>query len=209
MVKRVVIMAVLAMVSGPAWAADITVKMSNQKGVPVEGAVVTFHPETGAPLSAEDAAASITVNQKDNNFLPFISVVPREASVKFLNEDSVLHHVFSFSAAKRFSLKLFGKGEPQEVVFDDPGVVVVGCNIHDQMIAYLKIVETPHAGKTEDDGMVTLTNVPDSPGELRIWHPLMKGRGNELRVAVDPTTTSDVLAFERKFRRGARPTGDY
>ena len=77
------------------------------------------------------------------------------------------------------------------------------------MIAYLKVVVTPHAEKTGADGAVTLTGLPDLPGELRIWHPLMKGRNNELRVEVEAPPAGQTLDFERKFRRGASPVGDY
>lgn len=196
----------------PSFAADLLVYLKTNKGVGIADAVATFHPK-GDALQAgsvtQNGRPKQAINQKNQQFQPFMTVVPKGSKVDFINEDSVLHHVFSFSAAKKFSLKLFGTQETHSVDFDQPGIVVVGCNIHDDMIAYLKIVETPFAGKTDAQGALVLTNLPDGPGELRIWHPLMKAKRNELRVNIENAATAAPVELAAKFRRGARPVGDY
>ncbi|MEM9878398.1 MAG: hypothetical protein AAF862_03865 [Pseudomonadota bacterium] len=202
------ILSLLALGCTAATAADLSLHVVNQKGVGMADAVVTFQPASDAAQS-NSAAAPLIVNQTNNTFTPYMTVVPRGSQVQFRNDDSVLHHVFSFSAAKRFSLKLFGQSEPQTLQFDTAGIVVVGCNIHDDMIAYLNIVDTPYAAQTGPDGRVTLTGLPETPGELRVWHPLMKGRGNTYSQSIDPAAIARVVRIERKFRRGARPVGDY
>ncbi|MEM7569216.1 MAG: carboxypeptidase regulatory-like domain-containing protein [Pseudomonadota bacterium] len=208
--KRAAFIGLFLLLAAPAQASSLTVTLLNQKSAGVGEAVVTFTPAggEGVPITGKPADP-LTVNQRDLTFMPFISVVPRNTQVSFLNEDSVLHHVFSFSPIKRFSLKLFGTDETQSVVFDEPGVVVVGCNIHDNMIAYLKVVDTPFAGKTDADGSFTLEGLPPGPGQLTVWHPLMKGRGNQLTAEVVIGPDGQALEFKKKFRRGARPVGDY
>jgi hypothetical protein len=56
------------------------------------------------------------------------------------------------------------------VVFDEPGIAVLGCNIHDQMAAWVLIVDTPWHGRTGADGRVQLPAVPPGNYRLRTWH---------------------------------------
>jgi hypothetical protein len=90
--------------------------------------------------------------------------------VHFPNRDTVRHHVYSFSPAKNFELKLYTGTPANPVLFDKPGVVVLGCNIHDNMAAWVLVVETPYFGKTNSAGDVVLPNVPAGNYRLRTWH---------------------------------------
>jgi len=90
--------------------------------------------------------------------------------VNFPNFDTVRHHVYSFSPIKPFELKLYA-GVPQApIIFDKPGTAVLGCNIHDQMAAWIVVVDTPHYARTAADGQVRLENVPAGDYRLRAWH---------------------------------------
>lgn len=106
------------------------------------------------------------MDQIDERFVPELLVIQTGSSVDFPNSDAVLHHVYSFSEAKTFELPLFhGKGYPP-VLFDRPGLVVVGCNIHDHMVGYILVVDSPLHGVTDADGVIDFTGVPE--GEFRI-----------------------------------------
>jgi hypothetical protein len=93
------------------------------------------------------------------------------SAVSFPNKDTVRHHVYSFSPAKVFDLKLYAGTPTTQVVFGAPGVVVLGCNIHDKMAAWLLVVDTPYYAKTDTSGSATLTAVPGGNYTLRVWHP--------------------------------------
>jgi plastocyanin len=176
------ILAVLAlafMAAAPAWAADLTVNLKTPGGQPVADAVIMVTPARGA--APVRAAGAYRMAQKDLTFQPFVLVVPVGAEVAFPNLDPVRHHVYSFSPAKTFELKLYGREDNRSIRFDKAGVVAIGCNIHDAMSAYIRVVDTPYAAKTGASGEVTITGLPPGAATLTVWHPFLKAARNEAR----------------------------
>jgi plastocyanin len=162
-------------------AADLSVTVRTNAGRPVADAVVTLYPANGeAPLSAARFDWPMRMVQQHLQFSPFVLIVPAGATVAFPNLDKVRHHVYSFSPIHPFELKLYGRDETRTVRFDHPGVIALGCNIHDQMIAFLKVVDTPYAAKTGADGQAVLRNVPPGAAVMHVWHPYLKAPGNEV-----------------------------
>jgi hypothetical protein len=164
-----------AAVLAPAAAAGGTlgVVVRNADGEPVHDAVVY-----ALPLDAQGAPASIPppaeIDQVDKEFVPTVSVVRVGTRVQFPNRDQIRHHVYSFSEAKSFEIPLY-KGIPAEpILFDKPGPVVLGCNIHDWMRAYVFVVETPYFALTGADGRASL-EAPEGEYSVRVWHPALEG----------------------------------
>jgi len=157
-------------------AADLAVTLKTPSGQPVADAVVSFKPASGA--GASRAEGPYVMNQENIQFHPFVLIVPVGAEVSFPNHDKVRHHVYSFSQAKRFELKLYGREETRTVRFDRPGVVALGCNIHDTMSAFIDVVDTPYAAKTDARGEIVLSDLPAGAGVLTIWHPYLKAPSN-------------------------------
>ena len=94
-------------------------------------------------------------------------------SVEFPNNDSVSHQVYSFSAAKRFQLPLYrGEAHPP-ITFDRPGLVVLGCNIHDGMVGYIYATDAPYFGKTGTSGSVQLKALPVGDYRIAVWSPFI------------------------------------
>ncbi len=118
--------------------------------------------------------------QQDLQFHPFVLIVPAGAVVAFPNRDDVRHHVYSFSPAHPFELKLYGRDETRTVRFDHPGAIALGCNIHDNMIAFIKVVDTPYAAKSGADGVASLRGAPPGQAVLHVWHPYLRAAGNEI-----------------------------
>jgi plastocyanin len=170
----------IALVLTPCVAAagQLVVTVKDAGGQPVANAVVTFAPAAGHPPAAREAGPFV-VSQAEVHFDPFVIVVPVGAQVDFPNKDKVRHHVYSFSKAKRFELKLYGRDETRHVTFDQPGVVALGCNIHDQMMGFIFVADTPYVAKSGANGEVVLDNLPAGPGVLTVWHPFQRSRLNE------------------------------
>lgn len=168
------------LLAGQAAAADLTVTIRDAKGKPVPDAVITAYPGGKPPAGPLKMAGPYRVVQQGLQFSPFVSVVPAGATVAFPNLDSVMHHVYSFSAPHPFEIKLYGKDESRTQTFDKPGVIALGCNIHDQMIAFIKVVDTPYAAKAGADGVARLTGLPDGSTVVHIWHPYMKTKTGEV-----------------------------
>ncbi len=185
MLMKLGMTAALLALSAPAFAADLSVTIRDAAGAPVHNAVVMVMPAAGSPAGAK-IGGPFAMAQQGIQFDPYVLVVPVGAEVTFPNRDKVRHHVYSFSPVKRFELKLYGKEEARTVLFDKPGTVALGCNIHDQMSGFIKVVDTPFAVKTGMDGVATLRGLPAGPATMRVWHPQLRAPGGEIekRIAV-------------------------
>jgi plastocyanin len=160
-----------ALLPAGAHCAGLEVLVQDPQGRPLPGAVVFV--ESAAARAAVRPGAAAEVVQVNRQFVPAVSVVPLGTSVNFPNRDTVRHHVYSFSPAKRFEIKLYVGTPAQPVVFDSPGIATLGCNIHDTMTAWVVVVETPWHGQTGADGRLKLPAVPAGAHRLRAWHPSM------------------------------------
>lgn len=167
-----------------ACAEALRVSVVDQAGAPVPDAVVYAMPVDAKPSAEARAGAEAkagakappvkrpqaVIDQIKRRFVPLVSVVQAGTAVSFPNRDNIEHDVYSFSPAKRFELHLYHGIPARPVVFDTPGLVVMGCNIHDQMIAYLLVVDTPWFAKTDAQGQVSIDNVRDGTYRLTVWH---------------------------------------
>jgi plastocyanin len=163
---------------GSTQAADLTVDVLTTAGRPMANAVVSLYGSSGAqPAAALSHSGPYQMSQENIEFHPFVLLAPVGATVSFPNFDSVRHHVYSFSPAKKFELKLFGREEHRTVTFDRPGVVAVGCNIHDRMSAYIYVTDTPYVAKSDSHGRVVIHNAPDGAVSMKIWQPYLKAPG--------------------------------
>jgi len=153
-------------------AASLKVLIQNDEGETVENAVVQALPQGHDPGVAPPGEA--IVDQKGKEFVPHVTSVRVGTRIQFPNSDDIRHHVYSFSAAKTFAIPLY-KGMPAKpIVFDKPGVVVLGCNIHDWMSAYVFVSETPYFATTGQDGRAILKSLPAGRYLVKVWHARLK-----------------------------------
>ncbi len=177
---RAILALLLALlITTPAIAGDLTVSVRDADGRPVRDAVVTVHPASGVPRGPIRFPWRLQVRQQDMQFQPYVLIAPVGATVAFPNFDRVSHHVYSFSRGNRFEIELFGRDQNRSHRFTTVGVAAIGCNIHDQMLAFIRVVDTPWAAKTAASGDVVLRGVPTGGATLRVWHPSLAVRGNE------------------------------
>jgi plastocyanin len=182
MVRGLLAFAAGLALAAPVAAASLTVRVVDSSGKPVRDAVVTLYPASGArPLKP---SGRYTVSQQNLQFHPFLSIVPVGADVSFPNFDNTKHHVYSFSAAKRFELKLFAKDQSRTVHFDKPGVVALGCNIHDQMSAFIVITDSQWTARTNGQGVASFSDAPNASGRLVLWHPYLRAPGGTMQQQV-------------------------
>src|ERR1700719_211254 len=172
--KRFVVTAPLLLICATfAHAAKVHVLVTDHKGKGVPDAVVLAIPaDPRSALHARPPADA--VDQVDKQFVPYVKPIFVGSTVRFPNSDKIRHQVYSFSPAKKFELPLYAGADAQPVVFDKPGVVVLGCNIHDWMIGYIYVSESPYFEKTEKDGHATLTELPLRGYVVRLWHPQLE-----------------------------------
>lgn len=125
----------------PVQALEVLVSVHTQDNQPMPGAVIYLTSEQPLPPVAEDAVAEM--DQIKKQFSPHILVVQKGTEVSFPNSDSIQHHVYSFSPAKTFQLQLYKDQSPEPLPFDQQGKVELGCNVHDWMLGYIYVVDTP------------------------------------------------------------------
>jgi plastocyanin len=151
-------------------AGQLSVNVLDRSGHPRSGLVVAVHTADEGARTAP--VASAIMDQVEQRFVPFVLPVRTGTAVTFPNSDSVAHQVYSFSLTKRFELGLY-RGRPHPpVVFDKPGVVVIGCNIHDKMIGYVYVTDAAQFGKTDAQG-AWQTTLPSGEYRVEVWSPLL------------------------------------
>jgi plastocyanin len=181
-------------------AAPLAVRIEKKDGKPLNGAVLTLESQTQRLPPV--APAAVIVDQVDLSFVPDVVVIPVGSTVSFPNSDAVSHQVYSFSSTRRFQLPLY-RGKPYPpVTFDRPGVVTLGCNIHDNMLAYVVVTDAPFFGRSDATGRWTLPDVPNGKYKLRLWHPLLNEPVVEREIEVGGATPADALV---KLTRALRP----
>jgi plastocyanin len=154
--------------AGNARGATLLVTVQESDGRSLAGAVITARPLEGQAHKV--APVNAIMDQVNRAFVPDLLVIPAGSTVAFPNSDTVSHQIYSFSPAKRFKLPLY-RGKPYPPVqFEQPGVITLGCNIHDEMLAYLLVTDAPYFGRTDAAGKWS-ADVPRGRYRITLWHP--------------------------------------
>ena len=170
-------------------ARPLAVHVADPSGRPIGNAVVVLRP-IGPAARSPTAHGPYVMSQKDLQFHPPVLIVPVGADVAFPNLDPTKHHVYSFSPAKKFELKLFAKDQSRSVHFDKAGVVPLGCNIHDKMSASIFVTDSAWTARTDARGMVQFADAPDGSGTLTVWHPYLRAPSNSVSRPLGPSDRS-------------------
>jgi plastocyanin len=181
---------------------EIVASVADEAGVPVVDAVVVAVSDVPVKLPAPKPESIV---QEAKEFKPFVKAVLVGTPIAFPNRDDVQHHVYSFSPARTFELKAYAGTPPEPIIFDKPGPVALGCNIHDWMLAYVYVSESPYFAVTGADGKVRLANVPPGNYSLRVWHPRLSVPEDSTaqRVVVASDNVSEI-AWRLKLKRDPR-----
>jgi plastocyanin len=173
---------------------SLSVSVTDSTGATLENVAVYAEPVSGEHL--QKPAHSAEIAQMNRQFIPLVTVVQVGTEISFPNNDSVKHHVYSFSPAKTFDQPLYsGKVAPPQL-FDKAGTVVLGCNIHDKMIAYVQVVNTPYFGKTDGNGKVKLDGLPAGKYVLKAWYYNLPPLEQVVSQPVTVTETDSTASFK-------------
>ena len=172
---RIFLACALATISAAAQAAPVYIEITDLNGRPTANAVVA--------LTGHDVAAGVSrlpseqvIDQRMETFLPLVTLLPKGGRVTFTNNDTTMHQVYSFSPVKQFAFEIDERHKSQPVVFDKAGIAAIGCNIHDHMIAYVYVADTPWVALTDAKGRAQF-DAPAGNYRVEVWHPqLAPGR---------------------------------
>jgi plastocyanin len=203
-------------------AATVQMTVLNADGKPAPDTVVLVQPTASWPARVMPATA--TIEQRGSRFMPYVTVVPVGASVRFVNQDPYDHHVRSqpggplgsIAPATQFEYRLApskkGIDTSPDLKLDVPGTILVGCHIHGSMRGHIFVVGTPWFAVADDQGRVKIEGVPDGQAEVRLWHPDQLVEQASMRVQVSGTVAQDgKLNFTPRRRPPPRtaPKGEY
>ena len=176
--------------AAPAAATDLAVRVRDARGVAVVDAVVTLDAPAAGPAGAP---RTLVVDQRDEAFVPYVSVLRTGDSVVFRNSDITRHHVYSFSEAKAFEQLLAPGDSGQPLKLERTGLVAVGCNIHDHMRAWLVVTDAPQVAITGADGIARFADVPAGTWHAVTWHPHLRPK--------QPPLAQDVTVAAREANK--------
>jgi len=167
-----------------------TIRVVDQNGAPIEGVVVST--QNNQPIIMPDAPA--IMDQIDTQFIPRVLIINKGQYVNFPNSDDVRHHVYSFSATKQFEIGLYKGLNAEPVHFAQPGIVDIGCNIHDQMVGFIYVGDNENVVMSNDQGEARF----ESLGRyFHLWHPrLSADKGKRLKVETNLDSNSRVQTVE-------------
>lgn len=198
----VAIIAYFSSMAGEAFSANVKGKVTDDDGNALEHAIITLVGDSPELASTNATMPPPVMTQQDIQFNPYVLPVAAGTTVSFPNKDQVRHHVYSFSKVKRFELELYSEDEEKSVLFDREGVVALGCNIHDNMLAFIYVARSKIFAKTDSEGNADLSDVPSGTYKAYVWHPRLRGDEEELAREVNITDEGDFnISFEVSLKR--------
>ena len=192
-----VVMVLAGWIAAAAAAADLHVQVTDDHGKPVSDAVARVLPADAATIdrAAPSAPRTLFIDQRNEQFIPYVAVFRPGDRVVFRNSDVTRHHVYSFSPTKTFEMVVNPGEVATPLLLDRAGIVAVGCNIHDHMRTWLFVSDTPRIAVTGSNGVAQFIGLPAGRYRVVVWHPQLRPRqpevASELALATD--SASDNL----------------
>lgn len=186
LIRALLTLSVCSLLSSVAGAAELTLIVTDADGKPLQNAVVT----SNGRAANTSSSAKHEVVQRGRQFVPNTTLIRKGDTVSFPNQDSLRHHVYSFSSARTFEFELYGGDVSPSMDFPEAGLVVLGCNIHDDMIGYILVDEYGQGGVTDADGRIRL-DAGDAT-EFTVWH------GDMLEPGIEPVSVARSAFIEQQ-----------
>lgn len=166
--------AACALACTPAGAATVSIAVTDAKGAPAPNAVVSVALDSSTILMPPRTPEKSVIDQRHETFIPLVVIVRKGGEVVFTNNDTTMHQVYSFSPIKQFQFEIDKGQVSKSVHFDKTGVAAIGCNIHDNMVAYVYVADAPFAAVTDANGHAEIRDVPNGNYHVTAWHPQVR-----------------------------------
>ena len=181
---KYLLMAILSLVPVSINAQTVSVNIIDESGSPVENAVISLVSADASKNFHDGPKRNPIMVQEGQEFVPTVLPVSKGSEVFFPNRDNFRHMIYSFSEAKRFEVQLYGGDDQISVNFDKEGAVVLGCNIHDNMVGYVYVIDTDNFAKSDVSGTVELTNLQPGTYDATVWHPNLERNFEDVTQSV-------------------------
>ena len=187
MFKRFLLFALAALLAQPAFADSVSGTIQAPVAKFRANAVVFV--KQGPPAPA--AKKTVTMDQKGLVFVPRVLPIQKDWTVEFLNSDPVAHNVFTVDGDK-YDLGTWPQGQKKTHVFSKPGTYRQLCRVHDDMIAFIVVLDTPWFAVSDKAGNFKLDNLPPGTYTLGIWHEKLKSPDVQVTIAAGQPAKIDI-----------------
>jgi plastocyanin len=193
---------IIACSQNAAHAIDFNIKVVDQNGNAVANAAV----ETNASATTQAPNQIAIIDQINKRFVPMVIAIQKGQRVNFPNKDNIRHHVYSFSPIRQFSTGLYAGIPADPILFPEPGIATLGCNIHDSMVGYIFVSEWADVAVTQNDGIVKFSTTA-TPSLVKVWHPWASASHNQQQVALNNLQDGDELVVELQINEPSQSFG--
>ncbi len=135
----------------------------------------------------------VEIHQRNENFIPRVVAVTIGSEVSFPNDDPFYHNVFSLSRPRNFNLGRYPRGHTRSVLFEQPGIVKVFCDIHSHMSATVMVFNHPWFAVPAEDGRFELPAVPAGDRDITAWHERLGDTTQRVRVDAGRVAEADFV----------------
>ena len=201
--KKTYCLLIFLLASNFVFAGDLQVRFIDADGAPIFDAVVEIiTPSVPVP---DDWDLTGIMDQVDKEFIDNVVTIVAGSYITFPNSDNIQHHVYSFSDNKSFELPLYSGNEADPILFDVPGVAVVGCNIHDWMLGYIYVSSSHLVTKSNENGLAVIPGLEAGDYQIQIWHERARRRDQFSTFDISiPATGEAILDIELNLGRDRR-----
>lgn len=200
-------LAVALCASGRSFGATVEVAITGTDGRPAAQAVVELSPEASSAksLPASQLPSQALIDQRDETFIPLVTIIRRGGHVAFRNSDHTMHQVYSFSSIKQFAFEIDKGQTSAPVTFDRHGVAAIGCNIHDHMVTFVYVAKTPWAVSADTQGRAEIRDVPPGNYWVSVWDPQIMPGYHPKAASLQVTDNGAKLSLSIPLLSGNKP----
>lgn len=145
-----------------------------------------------------------TVDQKGCRFLPHLQVVPKGATVEFLNSDETSHNVRLVTLLNDPLNQTVLAGKKLTQKFEEPERIKVECDMHTWMRSWVVVTDATHWTVTDAKGAFELEGLPPGEHEVSLWHESLGTKTVKVVVGEDGKAEPIEVAMEKKKRKSPR-----
>ncbi len=159
----------LLLISSGASAQERKLRVVDADGKPQGKVMASLVPAVGHAPTVTDGKTA-RMDQRDLQFIPRVSPIRVGTRMSVPHSDHATHHLHSFSSAKHFELRRNKDrpGDPGDVLI--PGVVGLGCNLHNWMLGDIVARDTPYFAKIGHDPRMKVAGMPAGKYALDVHH---------------------------------------
>ena len=207
--KRMIFGFILLLVTNTAYPATLSGELKDGVGQAVKDAVITVFPMQGELPAQITPQKPKTLDQVNREFVSHVLAIRTGEAVIFPNNDKTQHHVYSFSPANRFEIKLYSGVPSKPITFNSPGIIALGCNIHDWMVGYIVVTDTPYFATTDTSGKWSI-ELPMGDYKFTLWHENLDepdATMSKIVKVVDGNNIINDTINLKHARRSGKPPG--